>query len=186
MTIIDLGAGNDPHREADIALDIRRYSATDIQADVTKLPLQDESVCKFYASQLLEHLTGDELAALFEEVSRVLEPDGEFQFNVPIGRAYEADPTHQTRWQFKTIIYYLPRDEVARLGWDPETFPDYYTDYDINLCVANRDTIAWLDMHSLPGRVVSFAIRHLSKYVTTDKWAEIPCASGNIIFSLKK
>lgn len=188
--VIDLGCGNNP-REGAVGVDIRDYPAVDIQRDVRDLPDEwSESIQKAYASQLFEHLSGEEIAEALAEVSRVLEPGGEVVFDVPYGRAHDADPTHETRWYFKTIAYYLPRSEVARLGWDPETFPNYYADYDIDLELVERDARAWLDVTTAPLRPASFAVRQASQMVSTDKWDGMPLigglVGGNLVFRLRK
>lgn len=188
--VIDLGCGNNP-REGAVGVDIRDYPAVDIQRDVCDLPEEWEgSIEKAYASQLFEHLDGEEIAEALEEVTRILEPGGEVIFDVPYGRAYDADPTHETRWTFKTIVYYLPRSEVARLGWDPETFPDYYSDIEIDLELVDRDVRAWLDVTAAPFRPASFAVRQASRIISTDKWDAFPLigglAAGNLEFRLRK
>lgn len=187
--VIDIGCGNNP-REGAVGVDIRDYPAVDIQRDVCNLPDHwQDGVERAYASQLFEHLTGEEIAEALEEVSRVLEPGGELVFDVPYGRAYDADPTHETRWVFKTIIYYLPRDEVDRLGWSRETFPDYYSEHDIDFELVNRDATVWLDVRSAPLRPASFATRQASSVVSSDKWDALPlignAVAGNLVFQLR-
>lgn len=183
--IIDLGCGNNP-REGAIGVDILPYENTAVQGDVCHLPISTESVDRVYASQLFEHLDGEQLATVFEEVCRVLKPGGELAFDVPHGRAWDSDPTHQTKWLFKTIVYYLPRSEVRRLGWSPETFPDYYRDYDINFKLVNRDATAWLDVKWLPLRGISFLVRKLSEHITTDRWEGLPLGAALLTFRLRK
>lgn len=188
--VIDLGCGNDP-RDGAIGVDIRDYPEVDVQADIRDLPDSwTNSVEMAYSSQTLEHLDGDGIAATMAEVSRVLEPNGQFVFDVPYGRAHDADPTHSTRWYFKTIAYFLPRDEVARLGWDPETFPDYFREYDIDLALDERDAVAWLDVTATALRPLSFAHHKLTEIVTTDKWDGLPITgglvAGNLEFRLRK
>ncbi|WP_227356235.1 class I SAM-dependent methyltransferase [Haladaptatus salinisoli] len=183
---IDIGCGDNP-RDGAIGVDIRPYESCDIQADVCNLPFENESANQIYASQLLEHLNGEEqLPRAFKEISRVLEPNGEFIFDVPFGRTWQADPTHQTQWYFKTILYFLPRDEVARLGWDPTIFPDYYESDEISLELVERDAVAWLDVDWLPLRAFSFLVRQASKIITTDRWDGLPLGGGNLTFRLRK
>lgn len=188
--VIDLGCGNNPRNGA-VGVDIRDYPKVDVQTDVRDLPEEWEgSVERAYASHLFEHLDAEGIAETLAEVSRVLEPGGELVFDVPYARAHDADPTHETRWYFKTIAYYLPRDEVERLGWDPATFPDYFSETDIGLELVERDAVAWLDVTAAPLRPFSYALRRVSDVVTTDKWDALPVvgglAAGNLVFRLKK
>lgn len=158
---------------------MRDYPNVDYQCDIRDLPEEwENSIEQAYASQVLEHFDGEGIASVLEEVSRILEPGGEFVFDVPYGRAHNPDPTHQTRWYFQTIAYFLPRDEVVRLGWNPETYPEYYADYDITLELTNRDAIAWLDVDSTVLRPVSYGVRQASQRVTTDKWDALPLIGG--------
>lgn len=184
--VLDLGCGNNPRSDA-IGVDILAYENCDVQADVCNLPFATESVERIYASQLLEHLDGQQqLPALFREISRVLTHGGEFVFDVPFGRVWDKDPTHQTKWYFKTIVYFLPRDEVKRLGWDPQKFPDYFQSNDIDLVLVERNASAWLDVEWLPLRACSFVVRKISGYITTDRWDGLPLGGGNLIFTLQK
>jgi len=183
---VDLGCGNDT-RDGHLGLDVHLYDAVDIQGDARSLPLADASVKRVRSSQLLEHLNGnEELPALFEEVYRVLEPGGQFVFDVPFGRTWDADPTHKQKWTFKTIVYFLPREEVERLGWSSELFPDYYANYEIGFELVERSAAAWLSVERLPLRILSYAVRQASDYITTDKWGEFPLVAGTLEFRLRK
>lgn len=184
-TIVDLGCGNAPVEGA-IGIDIRAYENTDVQGDVCHLPLKTESVDHVHASQLFEHLTGEQLASVFEEVYRVLKPGGTLKFDVPHGRAWDADPTHQTKWLFKTVVYYLPRHEVSRLGWNPKTFPDYFRSYKFNFHLIDRDATAWLDVNWAGWRMISFVVRQMSKYIITDRWDGLPLGAALLTFHLQK
>lgn len=186
MKRLDIGCGNDPISNA-IGIDKRRYERVDVIGDAMNLPFTDNSFDEVNASQLLEHLDGrTELPQVFEEVWRVLKDTGQFRFDVPIGRAWDADPTHQTKWRFKTVVYFLTRKEVSRLGWNPETFPDYYDNYSFEFELVDRDCVVWLTGESLPMRGLSFALRNISERLTTDKWIEIPFVAGNIKIVLRK
>lgn len=187
--VIDLGCGNNPRKEA-VGIDIRNYPAVAVQRDVRNLPDHwKNGVERAYASQLFEHLAAEEIAEALEEVSRVLEPGGDLIFDVPYGRAYTDDPTHETEWTFKTIVYYLPRDEVARFGCDRETFPDYFSEYDLNFKLINRDATVWLDVTTAVLRPFSFVVRQTSRAISTDKWDALPiignAVAGNLVFTLR-
>lgn len=183
--ILDIGCGNSPIEGA-IGLDLRPYPRIDVQGDATKLPFSDGTFKRVHASQVLEHLDREALPSVFEEVWRVLEDGGNFTFDVPIGDNWDADPTHATKWRFKTIVYFLTRSEVDRLGWDPETFPDYYANSRFKFELVDWDCSAWLWADTLPLRVLSLFVRKLSELVRTDKWVAIPLGSGNLRFTLRK
>lgn len=183
---LDIGCGNSPLEDA-IGLDLLSYERIDVQGDTTALPFRDGVFEFVNASQVLEHLNGqEELPEMFDEIWRVLEPGGWFRFDVPIGEHWNADPTHITRWRFKTIMYFLTRDEVERFGWDPETFPDYYVDRKFRFKLEDWDCTAWLWADSYLIRGISLLIRTLSEHVRTDKWVGLPLGSGNLEFTLRK
>jgi SAM-dependent methyltransferase len=184
--VLDLGCGNNPIDEA-VGVDLLPYNNVNIVADALSLPFKKETFERVNASQLLEHLDGhEELPTLFEEVWRVLTPKGTFSFDVPIGSAWNSDPTHKTKWQFKTIVYFLNRQEVERLGWDPTTFPDYYASREFEFELENWNCEAWLRADTLPLRALSLIIRKASNFIRTDKWSELPLGAGNINITLKK
>lgn len=189
--IVDLGCGNNPKDNA-FGVDIRDYEKVDLQSDIQDLPDKwTNSVTQVYCSQVLEHLEGEEIANVLEEVTRILESGGTFTFDVPYARIYTCgDPTHQTEWKFQTIMYYLSRDEIQKYGYDVETFPDYFKDHNIDLKLIDMRTKVWLDLQHKLFTPLSFGVKQLSKYVDTDKWNGIPVigglVAGNIIFELKK
>lgn len=186
MTVLDVGCGNNP-LEGAIGLDVRTYPRVDLVGDGLNLPFKDGTFRRVNASQLLEHLDGrSELPDLFEEVYRVLERGGLFTFDVPIGEAWSADPTHETQWRLKTVVYFLTREEVARLGWDHGTFPDYYGSRDFHFDLEEWNCDAWLWADSLPLRACSFCVEKASAIVETDKWAAVPLGAGNLNVTLRK
>lgn len=184
--VLDLGCGNNPIDGA-VGIDLLPYENVDIVGDALSLPFKDESFEHINASQLLEHLEGrEELPVLFEEIWRVLTPNGTFSFDVPVGDAWDPDPTHRTKWQFRTVVYFLNRNEVERLGWDPTTFPDYYADKQFEFELIDWDCEGWLRANVLPLRVLSLAVRKLSNAIRTDKWSALPLGAGNLSFTLEK
>lgn len=183
---LDIGCGNSPIEGA-VGLDLRSYPRIDVQGDATELPFKNETFESVHASQVLEHLDGKvALPSLFEEVWRVLEDGGELTFDVPLGDAWDADPTHETKWRFKTVVYFLTRSEVDRLGWDPADFPDYYADRRFEFELVDWDCSAWLWADAFPLRALSLFVRKLSERVRTDKWTALPLGSGNLWFTVRK
>lgn len=183
---LDLGCGNNPIDDA-IGIDRLAYDNVDVAGDALSLPFRDEVFGHVNASQLLEHLCGrEELPTVFEEVWRVLSSEGTFSFDVPIGEVWNADPTHETKWRFKTVVYFLTREEVERLGWDPVTYPDYYVEREFEFELVDWDCEAWLSVDALPLRALSLAVRKLSDVVRTDKWAAFPLGAGTLRVTLRK
>lgn len=104
---LNLGSGEDD--TAGIDLDIRRDCSPEIQGTTTDLPFESETFRVVEADQLMEHLTYEETVQTLEEVYRVLKDDGVFRMMVPHGdsRLYKQDPTHHTRWTYRTMQYFF-------------------------------------------------------------------------------
>lgn len=116
---LDLGCGNNK-KEGYIGIDIDKYEgvthALDLRKD--KLPYEDKSVSAVYASHFLEHLTFEENLRLFNEVYRVLKPEGIFEIIVPHGSSYAGmvDLSHKTFWTEDTFGYFTP-DNKYYYAW---------------------------------------------------------------------
>lgn len=111
-TILDLGAGycdfiNNVSAKNKIAVDISpelpKYAKSDvrqIQTNVTDLSkVENSSVDVVFASNLLEHLTDEDLEKTMNEVKRILKSEGLFISMQPNYRlsykTYFDDPTHK-------------------------------------------------------------------------------------------
>lgn len=93
-------------------VDAIAFDGVDIVADLRVTPWQwaDESVDEVHCSHFLEHLTGTERVAFFNELYRILKPNAQARIITPHWsheRAY-GDPTHQ--WP--------PFSGWAALYWD--------------------------------------------------------------------
>lgn len=112
---IDLGCGKNP-REGFIGVDVRDFGQ-DIQADLTKRwPWKDGSVTEAHASHFLEHLTAPDRVHFFNELWRVLIPEGKASIITPYWascRAY-GDMTHQ--WPPVSEFFYYYLSKPWRLG----------------------------------------------------------------------
>lgn len=114
MTVVDVGAGANPHPAADLTVDQR--PCADRQTDLeTEWPLDTASADRVIARHVLEHL--DDPAHAFEEAARVLRDGGRFEIVVPLGHDAAADPDHKTVWTWKTPIVFCSK---RGRGWDPE------------------------------------------------------------------
>jgi SAM-dependent methyltransferase len=122
-TIVDLGAGycdfiNNVSAPERIAIDYSPDSAhfaapgvRTIQSSVTKLALEDSSANVFFASNLLEHLTDDDLESTMTEIKRVLKTDGLLILMQPNYRfsykTYFDDPTHKKVFSDEALKTFL-------------------------------------------------------------------------------
>lgn len=95
---LDLGCG--PNKKpGHIGIDKIKFPGVDKVLDIgsARLPYADASVAEVFSSHFLEHLGATERIHVFNEVFRVLKPNGTFTVIVPhwsSSRAY-GDPTHQ-------------------------------------------------------------------------------------------
>lgn len=122
--ILDLGCGkNKRHKEA-IGLDIVGKPVTDADmiwnGGFEKIPFPDNSCRLVMAHDFIEHIphcvwiseNGNQkrlqpTVFLFNEVFRVLAPGGFFEIGVPVEEiAAWQDPTHVSRWNYKTFDYF--------------------------------------------------------------------------------
>lgn len=114
MRVVDVGAGANPHPQADLTVDQR--PCADKQADLTdEWPLETASVDRLIARHVFEHLP--DLTHAFEEAGRVLRVGGELNLVMPLGHDAVADDDHDQRWTWKSPIQYCL--EQGR-PWDPD------------------------------------------------------------------
>lgn len=102
--VLNLGAGKSPMNNA-INLDRPEW-------DAPWLPYGFDSMDTVHAYHFLEHLSGDTLLDMIEEIARVLKPGGVFNYCVPYAMAPIAfmDPTHQSFWTEETMGVLLGPD----------------------------------------------------------------------------
>ena len=110
---LDLGCGKNK-RPGFIGVDIENFDGVDVQTNlgVAPWPWKDGSVGEVYCSHFLEHLNGEGRIHFFNELYRVLIPDGRAQLITPhwrSGRAY-GDLTHQWPPVVEFFWYYLDKN----------------------------------------------------------------------------
>jgi SAM-dependent methyltransferase len=121
--IVDLGAGESPHRDADVTVDIREdidvdYGGIDIGRD--SLPFGDASVGIVICRHVFEHVPPQRLGHALTEIDRVLEPGGKLIVEAPHAAtaSARADPTHQAAWTLVTADYFAGRTyDYYGLDW---------------------------------------------------------------------
>lgn len=110
---LDLGCGPNK-KEGFVGVDIEPFAGVDEIHDLRKTPWPwgKDSVDEVNCSHFLEHLTGPERVAFFNELYRVMKVEGKATFITPhwgSGRAY-GDPTHQWPPVVEFFWYYLNRE----------------------------------------------------------------------------
>lgn len=112
---IDIGCGGLPERwkEGYAGVDVVDYSniypGKFIQANLfNEMPFDDNSIEEVYASHFIEHIPQDKVIWFFNEVYRILIPNGIFEIFVPPddGRGANCDPTHRSYWNDLSFRYY--------------------------------------------------------------------------------
>lgn len=113
MTVLDVGAGEDPDMRATETLDIQPPAdhVADLEAE---WPIETASVHYIIANHVVEHL--DDIRHFFAEAGRVLEPDGKLEVTVPLGEDALTDHDHETVWRFCTPEQFCRQQQRP---WDP-------------------------------------------------------------------
>ena len=107
---LDLGCGPHP-KEGFTGVDIMDFGQ-DIVADLRKRwPWKDGSIEEVHCSHTVEHFTGEERIHFFNELYRVLKPDGKCTMIVPHWASVRAygDVTHQWPPISEMFFYYLTK-----------------------------------------------------------------------------
>jgi len=94
--ILNLGSGARRFGHKTLNLDLFSAEGVDIQADVLRLPLKDESVEAIVCTGVLEHVCDPRQAV--QEMCRVLKPGGRSYLEVPFMQTFHASPGDYFRW----------------------------------------------------------------------------------------
>lgn len=162
--VVDVGAGGDPDPRADYTADLH-YGGADFEFDITdEWPFPDASLRGVVARHVFEHVTHDELSeCVFPEVARVLQPDGWLDVRTPLGSDARTDPTHRSRWEWRT--------------------PDHHADNanhwqdDYGLELVDKGMTVWMIQ---PLEVFTPLIRFGGHTWPMEFWYEIPGATGEL------
>ena len=117
---LDLGCGKSK-KEGFLGVDRRKFDGVDIVMELMNVwPWGDSSVEEVHMSHVLEHFTGPQRVHIFNELFRVLIPDGKATIITPhwaSNRAY-GDFTHQWPPVSEMLYYYVNRQ------WRKDNAPD--------------------------------------------------------------
>jgi len=108
---LDLGCGNNK-QPGFVGLDKRNLPTVDIVHDIEKFPfpLKDGSCIQILASHIIEHIKPWLMLDLFNELWRIMKPDGQLLISMPYGvsRGFQQDPTHCNICNEVTWTYFDP------------------------------------------------------------------------------
>ena len=114
---LDLGASD--HKQAGfLGVDRRAVKNVDFVWDLEQLPwpFPDNCVDQLLASHLLEHIAPKVTVDFWDEMWRILKPQGQLLVVVPHGHSYGMlqDPTHCSFYVEATFAYFCPA-HISRL-----------------------------------------------------------------------
>lgn len=142
---IDIGCGENKHNGC-IGIDIDRESNADIIASALELPLNDASVDEVYSSHLVEHFLPEDAQKFFDEVYRVLRPEG--VANIKIDREWSEkrlftkDNTHKYRYTAKEIKTMVKKFSKSKIK--SKLFFLGFREHIKNFSFPNRKIFVWL------------------------------------------
>lgn len=115
--VLDLGAGENPHPDAETRVDIQPSPGVDVVHDLdeTPWPFADGSAEMIVIHHVIEHVENPVDVVL--EAARVVEPGGEIDLKYPIGGATHGDPTHRHFWNCR-VARYFDRNDDAPVTYD--------------------------------------------------------------------
>lgn len=168
-SVIDVGAGENPDDRADYTADIHAVGA-DYRFDIREdWPFPDNTLGGVIARHVCEHVPHYQLRGhVFPEIARVLQPDGWFECRVPVGADAEADPTHASKWAWRTPEFYAD----GHRHWAADT----------GLDLADRSLTVWMIQ---PLDVFTPLVRFGGHTWPMEFWYELPGATGELIATYK-
>lgn len=171
MSVVDIGAGENPDPRADITLDQVDLDTIDVVHDLEERPwpLEDASHGTIVASHVLEHLRNPEDA--FAEAARVLVDGGTFEVQVPLGLDARTDPTHVGEWTWDTAEYFT-------------SSPPYDYGWGLPFRIQTRDVEWWLDG---PLGLFECVVERWMQHHGAGKWlSSIPGLSGVLTVTYRR
>ncbi len=83
---VEIGAGEHPHPDYDLHVDVLPLRGIAVVCHLERLPFADGSVSRLRANQVLEHQSWELVEATLHEWARVLRPGGTVSIGVPDAR----------------------------------------------------------------------------------------------------
>lgn len=117
MARLNIGCGYHK-KEGWINLDINPRAKPDILRDIRNgLPFSNCVIDEVLCEHILEHLDGEELIEVMNEIHRVLKPWGKLEIAVPIGKNSYVDPRHKQHFIPESFdFFYLPDANSVEAG----------------------------------------------------------------------
>ncbi len=124
MRVLEIGCGKYKRVEQSVALDIFEGSGADVihNLNVFPYPFETNSFNYVLAEHVLEHL--DNLIAVYEELHRILKPNGLLYVEVPhfSSANFFTDPTHRHAFSSRSFDYFIDGTHLASFGYSPIRF----------------------------------------------------------------
>jgi SAM-dependent methyltransferase len=119
--LLDLGCGGRKQPNF-VGMDKRKLPGVDIVHDLERFPypIPTSSVLTCVCSHVLEHLKPWLTLDVFNEVWRIMKPEGQWVISLPYAGSpgFWQDPTHCNGFNQDTFLYFDPRPD--RLNWKEE------------------------------------------------------------------
>lgn len=120
---LDIGCGQRKLPGA-VGMDIIKNSTADVIHDASAIPwpFEDSSFKIVFANHFVEHI--DDLLAFFNEVHRILEPNGRLIMQVPYFRWVDAytDPTHRHFFTSQSLDYVIAGTKLSEYSYTSKQF----------------------------------------------------------------
>lgn len=113
---VDVGGGKHPE-EGHVNVDLREIDEVDHQSPASELPFDDETVSRLVCHSVIPHV--EDIPAVFEEFSRVLEPGGELVVSATHAHStgIVQDPDHNSwSWTARSGEWFDSENEFAYFG----------------------------------------------------------------------
>lgn len=129
--VLEIGVGPYKRRVSNsITVDILPGPDVDVVSDIFVFlsSIPDSSIKSIHSFHFLEHI--DSLECLFQEFTRVLQPDGSMEHVVPhfSNPYFYSDPTHSRAFGLYTLSYFFNSDILRR------SVPKYSPLLDMTIC----------------------------------------------------
>lgn len=150
---LDLGCGR-KKKESFVGVDSKPFDGVDVVFDLRKAPWpwDTDSVDEIYSRHFVEHLTGGERIIFFNEMFRVLKPNGLATITTPHWSHESAygDPTHE--WPPVTNWTYFYLNKAWREACAPHV--EYNCDFSYELSMSHDPNDQWVANKDLQAKIL--------------------------------